>query len=129
VRCNAGHAVDVLDLARRAPQKRIELNARVSDLVVTPDGRQAVLVLPRDGQGAIGLLDLKSYELRLIELGAEAHRVRLTVTVAPSAGATLVTRQTSFLFECFGEVARAVSATGEASKDFTKATELRRYAP
>lgn len=77
VRCNAGHAVDVLDLARRSPLRRIELNARVSDLVVTPDGRQAVLVLPRDGQGALGLLDLKSYELRLIELGAEAHRVRL----------------------------------------------------
>jgi hypothetical protein len=59
----------------------------------------------------------------------EAHRVRLTVTVAPSAGVTVVTRQTSFLFECFGEVARAVAATGEKNQDFTKATELRRYAP
>ncbi len=78
VRCNAGHAVDVIDLARRAPLKRIELNARVSDLVVTPDGRQAVLVLPRGGQGAVGLLDLKTYELTLIELGAEGHRVRLS---------------------------------------------------
>lgn len=78
VRCNAGHAVDVIDLARRLPLKRLELNARVSDLVVTPDGRQAVLVLPRDGQGAVGLLDLATYELKLIELGAEAHRVRLS---------------------------------------------------
>ena len=70
--------MDVIDLARRAPLKRIELNARVSDLVVTPDGRQAVLVLPRGGQGAVGLLDLKTYELTLIELGAEGHRVRLS---------------------------------------------------
>lgn len=59
----------------------------------------------------------------------EAHRVRVTVTVAPSAGATVVTRQTSFLFECFGEVARAASATGETTQDFTQATEVRRYAP
>jgi len=86
VRCNAGHAVDVLDLARREPLRRIELNARVSDLVVTPDGRQAILVLPRDGQGAIGLLDLKTYALSLLELGAEAHRVR----VAPDGKTALV---------------------------------------
>jgi geranylgeranyl diphosphate synthase type I len=76
----------VLDLARREPLRRIELNARVSDLVVTPDGRQAILVLPRDGQGAIGLLDLKTYALSLLELGAEAHRVR----VAPDGKTALV---------------------------------------
>jgi hypothetical protein len=78
VRCNAGRAVEVLDLARRASIRRIELNAKVSDLVVTPDGRQAVLALPRDGNGAVGLLDLTSYELQVVPLRGEAHRVRIT---------------------------------------------------
>ncbi len=78
VRCNAGHAVEILDLARKKRIRRIELNARVSDLVVTPDGAQALLVLPRDGQGAVGLLNLSSYALSLVELGGEGHRIRLT---------------------------------------------------
>jgi DNA-binding beta-propeller fold protein YncE len=77
VRCNSGRAVDVVDLARRVRVRRIELNARASDLVVTPDARQALVVLPRDGQGAVALLDLKTYALKILELGAEAHRVRI----------------------------------------------------
>ncbi|MSP25618.1 MAG: hypothetical protein EXR75_10715 [Myxococcales bacterium] len=78
VRCNAGRAVDVLDLAENRVLRRIELNARVSDLVVSPDGKQALLALPRDGQGSIGILDLDTYELRLQELAGEPHRLRLT---------------------------------------------------
>jgi len=77
VRCNAGHAVEVVDLARRISIRRLDLNARVSDLLVTPDSKQALLALPRDGQGALGLIDLTTYEVTLVELGAEAHRVRL----------------------------------------------------
>lgn len=56
----------------------------------------------------------------------QALRVRTTATVEPSAGAAVVTRQTSFLFECFGEIVRATSQTGEQSDDFTTAAELRR---
>ena len=78
VRCNVGRAIEVLDLARRQSVRRIEMNARVSDLVVTPDGKQAVIALPREGSGAIGLLDLATYELQLVPLSGEAHRVRLT---------------------------------------------------
>ncbi len=33
--------------------------------------------------------------------------VRTKITVAPSVGVTAIHRQASFLFECFGEVARA----------------------
>ncbi len=77
VRCNSGRAVDVIDLAERRVLRRIELNARVSDLAVSPDGAHALLALPRDGQGAIGVLDLGSYELVLHELAGEPHRLRL----------------------------------------------------
>jgi DNA-binding beta-propeller fold protein YncE len=77
VRCNAGQAVEVIDLVRHELLRHVPLPARVTDMVVTPDGRQAILVLPRDGHGQIGLLDLESYEVTLQDLSAEAHRVRL----------------------------------------------------
>ena len=52
--------------------------------------------------------------------------LRTKVTVEPSAGQVVVQRQTSFLFECFGEVARATSKPGEPLDDFTQTGELRR---
>lgn len=59
----------------------------------------------------------------------QAHRVRVHVVVAPAAGGvTTSRRQVSFLFECFGEVARATSKPDEANDDFTDAAELRRFA-
>ncbi len=56
----------------------------------------------------------------------QALRVRTSVTVEPSAGMAITTKQTQFLFECFGEIARATSQTGETNDDFTTAAELRR---
>jgi hypothetical protein len=58
-----------------------------------------------------------------------ALRVRTHVVRAPAAGGTTIgRRQTQFLFECFGEVARAESRTDEPNPDFTMAAYLRRYA-
>lgn len=58
----------------------------------------------------------------------DAYRVRTTVTVAPAVGGVTVTRrQVSFLFECFGEVARATSRNDEPSEQFTLAAEIRRF--
>jgi hypothetical protein len=69
---------------------------------------------------ASGQLTLQAYTF------TQVLRVRTTVTVAPSAGQSIVTRQTSFFFECFGEVARATSQPNETNDDFTTAAELRR---
>jgi len=56
-------------------------------------------------------------------------RVRTHVVRTPAAGGTsLGRRQTQFLFECFGEVARAESRADEPDPDFTIAAYLRRYA-
>jgi DNA-binding beta-propeller fold protein YncE len=77
VRCNRGRAIDVFDLERNTRIRRVKLNARAADMAITPDGRQAILALPSRGKGAIGLLDLDSYELRLHDVGSEPHRVRL----------------------------------------------------
>jgi hypothetical protein len=59
----------------------------------------------------------------------QAHRLTFVVTTVPSAGENVVTRQDSFLFECFGEVARATSQTNETNDDFTTAAEVRRFGP
>jgi hypothetical protein len=56
----------------------------------------------------------------------QALRARTSVTVEPVAGPTVSRRQVSWLFECFGEVARAVSVDGETKDDFTTTSELRR---
>ena len=52
--------------------------------------------------------------------------MRTTLTVTPAAGKAVSTRQTSFLFECFGEVARATSQNDETQDNFTTAAEVRR---
>jgi hypothetical protein len=67
-------------------------------------------------------------ELPLVSF-SQAHRVRTRVEVAPAAGGvTTSRRQVSFFFECFGEVARAVSRPDEPNRDFQTAAELRRFA-
>ncbi len=56
-------------------------------------------------------------------------RVRTNVTRTPSTGTPVVSKRTTiFMFECFGEVARAESKPDEAAEDFTTATYFRRFA-
>ena len=58
-----------------------------------------------------------------------ALRVRTQVVRTPSTGTPVVGRRsTIFMFECFGEVARADSNPNEANPDFTTAASLRRFA-
>jgi hypothetical protein len=69
---------------------------------------------------AVGKLVLPAYTFE------QTFQVRTKVTLQPSVGASVVTRQAGFLFECFGEVARATSKNDEPEASFTTATELRR---
>jgi hypothetical protein len=69
---------------------------------------------------AMGLLELPDLSF------TQAHRVRTQVSVEPAVGVPVSTRQVSFLFECFGEVARATSRPEEPNDDFTTAAEVRR---
>ena len=56
-------------------------------------------------------------------------RVRTLATRTPSTGSPVVTKRTTlFMFECFGEVARAESNPDEPNADFTSAALLRRFA-
>lgn len=70
-----------------------------------------------DGKGTLALPELTF---------TEAHRVRTNVTVQPAFGFSSSRRLVSWMFECFGEVARAQSRLDENAEDFTVATEVRR---
>ncbi len=71
---------------------------------------------------SLGEMNLPAY------LFTQVHRVRTTVTQVPSAGESQVTEQTSFLFECFGEIVRATAPVNVTSENFTTAAEVRRLA-
>lgn len=70
--------------------------------------------------GPTGTLELFDYTFE------QVHRVKMHIVQEPSVGQSVSTRQSQFLFECFGEVARATSRPGETKDDFTTAAEVRR---
>lgn len=83
--------------------------------------------LPYAGTDTYEVKDDATGEMSLHDFTfTQVHRVRTKVTLAPAAGMTQVTRQVSFMFECFGEVVRVTSNTGEMEEDFTAAAEVRR---
>ena len=68
-----------------------------------------------------------SGELWLPELQFEnVLRVRTDLSVEPSIGTGFTRKQVGYVFECFGEVARAVSADNETDENFDTAVEVRR---
>jgi hypothetical protein len=84
--------------------------------------------LPYAGQDTYQGTDVATGQLILPDFTfTQAHRLEFVVTTVPAAGENVVTRQDSYLFECFGEVALATSETNETNDDFTTASELRRF--
>jgi len=67
-----------------------------------------------------GTMELFDYQF------TQVHHVRLHVIQTPAVGAASSTRQSQFLFECFGEVVRATSQPDEEDDNFTTAAEVRR---
>jgi hypothetical protein len=76
-----------------------------------------------------------TYEISVDEAGrlelpdltfTQTLRSRTHLTIEPAVGNTVSRRQVSWLFECFGEVARATSLDNETSDNFTTTSELRR---
>lgn len=66
-------------------------------------------------------------QLELPDLSfTQVLRVRTTTTIEAAVGQSVTRRQVGWLFECYGEVARAAAPDGETADDFTQAAELRR---
>jgi hypothetical protein len=79
-------------------------------------------------QVAVDVVASGELELPYVDFGP-ALEVQTLVTRTPSTGNPVVTaRTTSFMFECFGEIARAESNPDEPNANFTSAAYLRRYA-
>jgi DNA-binding beta-propeller fold protein YncE len=86
VRCNEGRSLDVVDLAAGLVIQHIPLNARAVDMAISPDGEQAVVALPNEGNSAIALVDLETYDVKMLPVSSEPTRVRL----APNGTTALV---------------------------------------
>jgi DNA-binding beta-propeller fold protein YncE len=86
VRCNEGRAIEVFDLDKRQLVRHVPFNARVADVAVAPDGKQAIVALPADGNGFIGLVNLESFDVKVLPVTSEPTRVRL----APDGSMALV---------------------------------------
>lgn len=83
--------------------------------------------LPYAGRDTYTMTVAASGRLELPDLTfTQAMRVKTQLVAEPAVGAAVTRRQTGFLFECFGEVARATSQDNEAQDDFTQAAEVRR---
>ncbi len=83
--------------------------------------------LPYAGRDTYSINVESSGRLELTDLTfTQAMRVRTNVVAEPAVGTPITRRQTGFVFECFGEVARAASRDNETQDDFTVAAEVRR---
>lgn len=76
---------------------------------------------------------MDTYEIEVDALNAlalpqlsfmQAHRVLQHVVVQPAVGAATSQRRVSWFFECFAEVARAISVPDEVDPNFSQAAEL-----
>ena len=86
LRCNEGRSVEVFDLQKGELLQHIPFNGRVADLAISPDGEQAIVALPAEGTGFIGLIDLSTFAVRMLPVTAEPTRVR----IAPDGSMALV---------------------------------------
>lgn len=86
VRCNRGRALEVIALDKLSMVRMIPLSRPVTDMVLSPDGEQAIVTLSGETDGAIGFVDLTTYETELIPVNAPLSRVR----ISPSGDAILV---------------------------------------
>ena len=78
VRCNRGRALEVVDLERGTVIRSVPLSAPATDLAVSPDSEQAVLALQGLRDGAIGLVDLTTFEVEEVPLTEPPSRVRIS---------------------------------------------------
>ena len=76
----------MFDLRTGEILRHVPLSSPASDLVVTPDGEQAIVALPEQDKGAIAIVDLETTEVQIVPLGAPPSRVR----VAPDGDGVLV---------------------------------------
>jgi DNA-binding beta-propeller fold protein YncE len=78
VRCNGGRALELYDLVGGKLLRHVPLDGRALDVAVTPDGTQAAVAIWADGAGGVALVDLATYQTRMVPLAFEPSRVKLS---------------------------------------------------
>ncbi len=122
-----GSAQTLLVYSTPAAVFRFPLTTGKSWVTVAQVSNGTIDGLPYAGKDTYEISVDQSGQLSLPDLTfTQALRVRTHLTSEPVVGAAVSRRQVSWVFECFGEVARATSLDGEASDDFTTTSELRR---
>lgn len=86
VRCGDGQALEVFDLLGGQLVKHVALPGKPADFAVSPDELEAVVALSLEGAGTLAFVDLRTFDVRTVKLGAEPTHVR----VAPDGGTALV---------------------------------------
>lgn len=105
----------------------ITTGAQWSSVGTISSGHGTIEGLPIIGENRYDVAVDAEGELDLPEVSfTQVHRISTRVTVQPSSGPAVTRRSVSFVFECFGEVARATSRDGETANDFRVAQEVRR---
>lgn len=107
---------------------RLPLVAGASWTSVGTTSGATISGLPFTGTDTYQVIDDAVGEMDLHDLVfTQAHRVRTTVTqAAAGSNQSLVTRQVSFMFQCFGEIVRVTSLPNETQENFTTAAQVRR---
>lgn len=104
---------------------------RVGDAFVSSATLANVTIngLPFNGTDelAIEVVDAGELVVPYVEF-SPVLRVRTYAERRPSSGGATSRRQTLFLFDCFGEIARAESRPDETNPDFSNAAYVRRFA-
>jgi hypothetical protein len=77
VRCNRGRALEIFGLDDGKLIRHIALPGNASDMVISPDGEQAVVTLPSDDDGSVALVDLATYAVELVPLALPPSRIRI----------------------------------------------------
>lgn len=76
VRCRAGGSLEIFELETGKLLAHVPLPEAPSDLVVSPDGRQALVAMPGRVKGSVAFVDLDEYRAETVALAGNPTRVR-----------------------------------------------------
>lgn len=122
-------ANDVTRLVYDKPVLFLRFPLKVGDSYSTtaqaPNGKLEGLPIATEDTYTVKIDALGTVRLPFVKL-AKTLRIRVDVQTKAVGGVENSVKQVQWFHECYGEIARVVSKTGETQANFTEATEFRR---
>jgi hypothetical protein len=120
---------DVTRLVYDKPVLFLRFPLKVGDSYSTtaqaPNGKLDGLPIATEDTYSVKIDAVGTVRLPFVKL-AKTLRIRVDVQTKAVGGVSNSVRQVQWFHECYGEIARVVSKTGETQPDFKEATEFRR---